>query len=315
MSDFKFPCPKCGQAIVCDVSNAGMSIPCPACNNPLTVPKPPAAAPVAAGGKLAIKKTEPSHAPAPTVAHQPQGTSWANRPVAAVAQKKASKNWAKPLITIAVLAIIAAIGWFGFAAPMLKEKAAKEQAEKDAIARVEADRKKAEADAEAERRARAVWTLDLAVAKLVNKPASGKLHGVNFTMESASLQKGVLSLRQETGSVRQFAMSIPLKPGESLPGKSFEVTTTESNHIPQIVMSWKDDAAKPPSIQRHKSGYALKLEFGQPADSKLPGKIFLALPDTEQSFVSGTFHVDFASTQGAAPSGNPDPRSTGKRPN
>jgi hypothetical protein len=37
------------------------------------------------------------------------------------------------------------------------------------------------------------------------------------------------------------------------------------------------------------SGYAMKLELGQLVNGALPGKIFVALPDTEQSVAGGTF--------------------------
>ena len=304
MSDFKFPCPKCGQSIVCDTSNAGMNIPCPVCKTNLTVPTAPAAAPVAAAPtKLGVRKVEHSPAPAATTS-QPQVTSWANRPgtgATAAPIKKSNKSLINAIINIVVIAVIGAGVWFGWAGPMLKEKAAKEQADKAEAERIVEDKKKADAAAEAERRARAVWTLDLATAKVVEKPASGKIHGVNFSVESKLIQKGQLVLRQDNGSMRLFAFTIPMKPGEGLMGKSVVITSDETNHLPQVVMSWKDDGSKTPGIVTFKKGYAMKLEFGQPADGKLPGKIFLAVPDAEQSFVSGTFEIVVAAASAGSP--------------
>jgi hypothetical protein len=39
------------------------------------------------------------------------------------------------------------------------------------------------------------------------------------------------------------------------------------------------------------NGYAMKLEFGNIQNGKLPGKIYLAAPDDEHSFVAGTFEA------------------------
>ena len=48
------------------------------------------------------------------------------------------------------------------------------------------------------------------------------------------------------------------------------------------------------------TGYAMKLELGQPADGTIPGKIFLALPDPEQSVVAGIFKIAATSTEPTA---------------
>jgi hypothetical protein len=70
--------------------------------------------------------------------------------------------------------------------------------------------------------------------------------------------------------------------------------------VPQILKRWK---ATPSSAMQQKffsTGYAMKLELGQAADGTIPGKIFLALPDPEQSVVAGIFKVAPASTEPAA---------------
>ena len=35
----------------------------------------------------------------------------------------------------------------------------------------------------------------------------------------------------------------------------------------------------------------MRLEFGKLSGGKLPGKIYLCLPDQEKSFIAGTFEV------------------------
>lgn len=39
-------------------------------------------------------------------------------------------------------------------------------------------------------------------------------------------------------------------------------------------------------------GYSMRLEFSAPAGNKVPGKIYLSLPDKEKSFVAGTFEAE-----------------------
>lgn len=38
-------------------------------------------------------------------------------------------------------------------------------------------------------------------------------------------------------------------------------------------------------------GYAMRLEFGQRSGNKLPGKIYLCLPDSKKSLIAGTFEA------------------------
>jgi hypothetical protein len=332
MSDFKFPCPKCGQSILCDTINACMTIPCPACQVNLTVPPPPPAVP-AAGGKLSINKVAAHSAPPPPppgATGAPAKPSWGAKTTGVVVPKKTSglaitslvcsilglsifgivfghsarariaknstlkgKGLATAGLVIGYLSLAASIAWFGFAVPYFKkqaeqaaaaQKAAEEQAEAD---RVAAEKAKARAEA-----AKAAWTLDLASVKFPARTASGKQHGVPFSAEAVILQNGYLTLRQTTGSSRQFVIAVPLKMGETLADKTFDVSTNESTNLPRVILNWKDDASKPPGTESFTKGYAMKLEFGATApDGKQPGKIYLCLPDKEQSFVAGNFEL------------------------
>jgi hypothetical protein len=303
MSDFKFPCPKCGQHILCDTSNAGMQIPCPVCQTLLTVPTPPPAAP-AAPGKLSINKTA-RHAPPPPpgAANAPAQPAWGTKPAPRPAAKK--KFPVKMVSTIGVVIVILAVGWFGFGAPYLKQRAEEEKKKQEEAERQAVEQQKAAAAAAAKLKAsKATWNIDLANAEFPERHASGRLHSADFTVETVIFQNGSLILRQDTGFSRQFVIGIPLKPGETIPGKSFQVTATDSNSQPRIVMNWKDETGKPPGTQSFTKGYAMKLEFGAAADGKVPGKIYLCVPDAEQSYVAGNFEIG-PKTQAAAASGAP----------
>jgi hypothetical protein len=37
------------------------------------------------------------------------------------------------------------------------------------------------------------------------------------------------------------------------------------------------------------NGYALRLEFGADKDGRIPGKIYLCLPDDRKSWLAGSF--------------------------
>ena len=56
-------------------------------------------------------------------------------------------------------------------------------------------------------------------------------------------------------------------------------------------MNWKDDPPKLPGGQNFTKGYGMKVEFGAVTDGKLPAKIYLSVPDAEQSYVAGHFDI------------------------
>lgn len=302
MSDFKFDCPKCGQNIVCDTSNAGMNIPCPVCKTMITIPRPPEPEP-APPGKLSINKSQAQHH-APPSASQPAGTTWAGAKTQAAPPQKNKPKWLKPVITCAILIVVAAVAWFAVGAPMLKARQEKARQEKEEAQRQIDEKAKAEAEAAAKaKRERASYSLDLANVDFPERVASGRIHGVNFKTESALFQKGVLDLKQDTAPACQFVLYLQTKPGESPAGKSFNVTSDDTNKNLQVVFTWKDDTGKP-MLARFSKGYALKLQFDE-GDSPLHGKIFLCTPDVEQSFVAGDFQcgtgvVQAAQSKGAA---------------
>jgi hypothetical protein len=57
-----------------------------------------------------------------------------------------------------------------------------------------------------------------------------------------------------------------------------------------VTIRWKE--GKETKSQSFTSGYALKLELGEIAGNRLPGKIYLCLPDEAQSRVAGTFNAE-----------------------
>jgi uncharacterized protein YjaZ len=56
-------------------------------------------------------------------------------------------------------------------------------------------------------------------------------------------------------------------------------------------LRWKQAGRKVPETKFVMRGYTLQLEFGRKANGKIPGKIYLVLPDPEQTSVAGAFEV------------------------
>jgi hypothetical protein len=127
---------------------------------------------------------------------------------------------------------------------------------------------------------------------------NGMISGTNFVADGARIDpiSGSLVLRFYQGVVAtpERAVFVYLKPkiGETLAGHEWLVGA-DMKTGPQIVKMWK---ALPTAAQManktFSTGYAMDLKLEKIAAGKLYGKIFLALPDTEQSVISGTFQAD-----------------------
>ena len=153
----------------------------------------------------------------------------------------------------------------------------------------------------------ATWTLDVASAKISDGQANGTIGGTNFVVDTASIQRigtaQVLSLRQGTSpsADRDLMIYLHLGPGETITGHTWTVSQEmKGAGIPQILKRWKSTPNGAMQQKFFSTGYAMKLELGQAADGAIPGKIFLALPDPEQSVVAGIFKVGAASTDPTA---------------
>ena len=141
----------------------------------------------------------------------------------------------------------------------------------------------------------AAWTLDLAAAQISEGPAGGSLSGSPFSADSAALDIAnslhILALRQGTNANADQALFcyLYLKPGETIAGRTWTITKDTRAGAPQVVKRWKPSVTAAAKQQTYTAGYAMKLEFGQTNGTSIPGKIYIALPDQEQSCVSGEF--------------------------
>lgn len=143
-----------------------------------------------------------------------------------------------------------------------------------------------------------VYTLDIAQAKIPQSRVNGMISGTNFVADSAridpigSAQVLRLIQGQTLSPDRQILVYLHLKPGEKIGGQSLSIASDA--HGPQVAKSWKTNPRYAPLVKQFSTGYAMKLELGAATNDVVAGKIFLALPDPEQTVVAGDFTASLA---------------------
>lgn len=142
------------------------------------------------------------------------------------------------------------------------------------------------------------WSLDVAKAAIPSGTVRGKISNFGFVLDDASLEVTggtyVLSLRHGLNVIpdREVLISLRLNPGENIQGKSWTITKETAAGAPGIAKKWRAELSGPPKQAAFTGGYAMKLEFDKASTGIIPGKIYLALPDTEQSVIAGEFRAD-----------------------
>jgi hypothetical protein len=137
------------------------------------------------------------------------------------------------------------------------------------------------------------WTLDLARAEIPSSPVTGRIQGQPFKMEKVTLEGGWLKFVEGKDFFADREMDVVIFENDTakLSGRTFTMPKKEFGVNPHIYMKWKE-GGKAPRQSSFVGGYALRLEFGTLSGGKLPGKIYLCVPDREKSFVSGAFEVE-----------------------
>ncbi|MBL7040058.1 MAG: hypothetical protein ISR77_15580 [Pirellulaceae bacterium] len=159
-----------------------------------------------------------------------------------------------------------------------------------------------------------VWREDVTNVPIPSIPAQGRVHGVEFRVERARLKGDMtLELRQGKGFFANHAFTIffrvpSLKSGAFLEGKTYVVKredtlpmVTPNISVPTVIMSYRVEGNRIPLSMSFRREYTMKLQFGRLAGNKLPGRIYLCLPDASKSFVAGTFDVDVGPNASATP--------------
>jgi hypothetical protein len=299
MSEFTFSCPLCQQDIVCDEQYHGQQLQCPICQGEITAPE----AETKLAGALAIKTpVGPKHTPTVPGLRKP-----------VVVEKKSGLG---KMVAAAggVLVLAASLFCVARFTPLKSHLPAFLGGEKPA--RVEAASAGAASGPSATKTEPAaatpeapplppptlVWMTNLANAVIPTNAAYGKITTNDFKYDSARVDNGILVLRQGKGALPDMELGVffGLKAGESLAGKSIDVAA-EARVAPRVWKKWK--ATGKPALQQkvYSKGYAMKLQFGEVREDKVTGKIYLCLPDEEQSVVAGSFAASVGSALAVQP--------------
>jgi regulation of enolase protein 1 (concanavalin A-like superfamily)/DNA-directed RNA polymerase subunit RPC12/RpoP len=136
------------------------------------------------------------------------------------------------------------------------------------------------------------WLLNLDAAVIPDAPAAGRIHAQDFISERATFQAGTLTLRAGAHGSFEFGVAINFSGAqpEALAGKNLNILA-DTNKSARVTLRWKD-ADGLVQKSNYDDSYALRLEFGALENNRLPGKIYLCLPDPEKSYLLGTFNAD-----------------------
>lgn len=142
----------------------------------------------------------------------------------------------------------------------------------------------------------------LEAAQIPQTPASGQFAGRPFTPERAYLQRTaagyLFTVRQGAGfqAEREILIALPLRAGEPLDGQAWNIAP-DAPAAPRLVKRWLENARQQTRI--FTNGYMMKLQFEQTANSQIPARLFVSLPDEDKTFVAGAVTASFLVAGGA----------------
>jgi len=269
MSEFKFACPVCGQHITVARSSSGTQMDCPTCFRTIVVPQ----APAGNDSKLLLSAAQPPP-PRPTSTISDLG------PV------RRSRSWASLGVSLLLLLLAGGIAVVAYSYRSVLLKALRQTETSTASDQASTSPTNAAA-------AVAVWTLDPAKAVIPERAVSGRLHGRDFSCQHALFAGGVLSLREGPGWPPELGLDILLtaQKAEQLNGKNIIIAPGVRSVVSKVVLRWRDGQNRPQQAE-FASGYALTLLFGDPTAERLPGRVHISLPDSDQSYLAGTFDAE-----------------------
>lgn len=135
------------------------------------------------------------------------------------------------------------------------------------------------------------WKEDLSNVAIPETGAMGMINGEEFVAESVIIEHDILTIRDGEGIFPDHAVMIFLflKEGQVAEGRSYHITKTSGFGSPHIHMKWKQENSELPKTEVFMKDYAMRLDLGMIVNGRLPGKIYICLPDEARSFVAGSF--------------------------
>jgi hypothetical protein len=195
---------------------------------------------------------------------------------------------------IAVLAVVAVMVFFFFIGARMQQISPGGQFQPSAISTQPGGVEPAERETTDTAPDGSGWTMKLTGVDIPSEAVTGRIHGQPFKMEKVTLENGFLNFRQGSDFFADREMDVVVFENDTakLSGRTFTVPTKEFGSSPHIWMKWKEAGQDMPKQKNFMDRYALRLEFGALSGGKLPGKIYLCVPDQEKSFVAGTFEAE-----------------------
>jgi DNA-directed RNA polymerase subunit RPC12/RpoP len=279
MSEYKYACPVCGQHMMCDSSQAGSVMECPTCFQKITAPQ----APSGDDQKFVLTGTKVGERPVPRI---PEDSP-------AIANVVKNSPMGIVIVLVIVISLIGAgAAVFAFRGKIFKSADAPVVAADDTnqvpVKKTGPPKPVVVAPPASDTN----WTLNLDdVTNLPDAPVAGRIHAMNFIVERAYFQNGILTLREGARGPVEFGCTINFggAQSEALSGQTIYVTTN-ADTAARVTLRWRNDEGS--GRDNFDSDYAMRLEFGALANNRLPGKIYLCTPDEEKSYLMGTFNAD-----------------------
>ena len=282
MSEFTYACPVCGQHIKCDMSQSGSKMECPTCFQTILAPD-----------------VSPMHDPKFVI----MGTKVGERPIPTAVTTSGTPTTPTPAKKSPVAAVVLVVFIFaaGAAVFMFRGKIFKSDGGQTSRTAPEAAPAKNHPPQKTQTPAPPSvvalpaddtnWMLNLGAVTMPDSTAAGRVHGQNFNCDRAVLQGGMLTLRVGARGAPDFGMVINFSgvPAEALAGQTINVATN-ADKAAGVTLRWKEGDLS--LRENFTNNYAMRLEFGQIADNRMPGKIYLCLPDGQKSYVAGTFNAE-----------------------
>jgi hypothetical protein len=128
-------------------------------------------------------------------------------------------------------------------------------------------------------------------------PVRGEVKGRAFAVEDATLEEGILKLRQGEDFFADLEVTVFLFLDEkdTLPeGRSWGVDCEGgwSSDVPHVHVAWRAGGEDVPKHDSIVCDYTMQLSLGQEtADGRIPGRIVLSAP-TLQTRIAGTFEAE-----------------------
>jgi hypothetical protein len=120
---------------------------------------------------------------------------------------------------------------------------------------------------------------------LADGPVAGKIAGADFQAEKVQLQTTGLTLQSGRDNIHLF---LNIKPGKDV--YEYHPDDQPPRNRPSVHVHMT--SANPPSVAAYSKDYVMRLEFGKEKDGKIPGRLYLCLPDETRSCIVGSFTLD-----------------------